>query len=45
VSHFYGHYDHVFVKTPQGWKSEHLVEHMHWQVNAPQGFGEPAAAG
>ena len=43
VSHFYGYYDHVFVKTPQGWKSEHLVEHPLWQVNAPAGFGEPGA--
>jgi hypothetical protein len=43
VSHFYGHYEHVFVKTPQGWKSEKLVEHMHWQINAPQGFGDPDA--
>jgi hypothetical protein len=42
VSHFYGHYDHVFVKTAQGWKSEHLVEHMHWHVNAPAGFEQAA---
>ena len=27
AGHWYGHYVHDFVRTPDGWKSERLVEH------------------
>lgn len=43
VSHFYGYYDHEFVKTPNGWKSVQLVEHPSWQLNAPPQFGADAS--
>lgn len=29
----YGWYEHDFVRTPQGWRSRHLVEHPKWGVN------------
>lgn len=28
-----GYYDHDFVRTPEGWKSERLVEHNDWFIN------------
>lgn len=31
-----GYYHHDFVRTPQGWKSEHLVEEPMWFLNAPE---------
>lgn len=30
-----GYYRHSFVRTPEGWKSEHLVEEPMWFVNPP----------
>lgn len=34
VSHHYGYYDHVFVKTADGWKSRSLVETMLNTINS-----------
>ncbi len=31
-----GYYHHDFVRTPDGWKSERLVEENNWFVNPPQ---------
>ncbi len=31
-----GYYFHDLVRTPDGWKSEHLVEQPMWFVNRPQ---------
>ena len=30
-----GYYRHDFVRTPDGWKSEHLVEEPVWFLNRP----------
>ncbi len=30
-----GYYHHDFVRTPEGWKSEHLVEEPVWFLNRP----------
>ncbi|MBX6387405.1 MAG: nuclear transport factor 2 family protein [Frankia sp.] len=38
-----GFYHHDFVRTPEGWKSERLVEEMVWFVNPP--IGAKAAQG
>ena len=35
TSYFGGYYHHDFVRTPQGWRSKHLVEEMVWWVNHP----------
>lgn len=32
-----GYYHHEFVRTPDGWKSEHLVEEPVWFLNRPGG--------
>ncbi len=32
-----GYYRHDFVRTPDGWKSEHLVEEPVWFLNRPGG--------
>jgi hypothetical protein len=32
-----GYYHHQFVRTEEGWKSEHLVEEPLWFLNPPQG--------
>lgn len=32
-----GYYHHDFVRTPDGWKSEHLVEEPVWFLNRPGG--------
>jgi 3-phenylpropionate/cinnamic acid dioxygenase small subunit len=32
-----GYYHHEFVRTPEGWKSAHLVEEPVWFLNAPGG--------
>ena len=32
-----GYYHHDFVRTPEGWKSEHLVEEPVWFLNRPGG--------
>ncbi|WP_018638392.1 nuclear transport factor 2 family protein [Parafrankia elaeagni] len=34
-SHCGGYYFHDFVRTPDGWKSEKLVEELVWFVNRP----------
>ncbi len=34
-----GYYTHELVRTPTGWKSEHLVEENVWFVNRPTGTG------
>ncbi len=34
-----GWYDHLVVRTPDGWKSERLVERNNWFVNRPGGPG------
>lgn len=39
----YGWYEHDFVRTPQGWRSRHLVEHPKWGVNMA-GDGRSASA-
>ena len=35
LSYCGGHYVHDLVRTPDGWKSERLVEHNEWFVNRP----------
>lgn len=32
-----GYYHHDFVRTPEGWKSEHLIEEPVWFLNRPGG--------
>ena len=32
-----GYYHHELVRTPDGWKSQHLVEENVWFVNRPGG--------
>jgi hypothetical protein len=32
-----GYYHHEFVRTPEGWKSAHLVEEPVWFLNGPGG--------
>jgi hypothetical protein len=32
-----GYYHHSFVRTPEGWKSQHLVEEPKWFLNPPGG--------
>jgi 3-phenylpropionate/cinnamic acid dioxygenase small subunit len=39
LSYCGGCYVHDMVRTPEGWKSERLVEHNEWFVNRP---GEPS---
>lgn len=39
----YGWYEHDFVRTPDGWKSRHLVEHPKWGINMA-GDGASASA-
>ncbi len=34
-SYFGGYYHHEFVRTPNGWRSKHLVEQMLWRQNPP----------
>jgi 3-phenylpropionate/cinnamic acid dioxygenase small subunit len=35
LSYCGGYYVHDMVRTPEGWKSERLVEHNEWFVNRP----------
>jgi hypothetical protein len=35
LSYCGGYYVHDMVRTPDGWKSERLVEHNEWFVNRP----------
>ena len=34
-----GSYDHDLVRTPEGWRSERLLEQNAWFLNAPKGVG------
>ena len=42
LSYCGGYYVHDMVRTPEGWKSERLVEHNEWFVNRPGDSGEEA---
>jgi hypothetical protein len=36
-----GYYHHDMVRTPEGWRSAHLVEENLWFVNRPGQAGRP----